>query len=224
MSKKILVVAAHPDDEVLGCGGVMAKHALEGNEVAVLFVADGVSARNSKQLDVDLKERKKSAHNALEILGAKPLEFLDFPDNRLDSIPLLDIVQKIEASIHQYRPEIIYTHHYGDLNIDHAITHRATLTACRPLPSSSIKQIYTYEVLSATEWALGTNIFSPNYYVNVADFLEKKIKALQAYGEEIPQSNHPRSIEALRCQGALRGASVGRIFCEAFQLIRAIHD
>lgn len=223
MSKNILVIAAHPDDEVLGCGGTIASRSYEGDQVNIVFVADGVGARLA-DFECNLKERKKSAYKAASILGVKSVEFFDFPDNQLDTIPLLSIVQKLEQIIEKFKPEIIYTHHYGDLNIDHQITHRATMTACRPSPHSSIKQIYAYEVLSSTEWALNGNVLKPQYFVNIAEFINQKIDALSAYEKEVRLFPHPRSFEAVRHLAALRGAHMGQQFCEAFQLIRYIHD
>ena len=149
--KKILVVAAHPDDEVLGCGGTIAKHISEGDEVHTLFIADGVKSR-TKRVKNDFEDRNKACNLAQSFLRIKSTNFLEFPDNKLDSIPLLNIIQKIESIIEKIRPKIVYTHHHGDLNIDHKITHNATLTACRPLPDSSVKEIYGFEVISSTDF------------------------------------------------------------------------
>jgi LmbE family N-acetylglucosaminyl deacetylase len=221
MSKNVLVIAAHPDDEVLGCGASMAKHALQGDKVGVLFVADGIGARNNS-FEGDLQKRKAAAHEALKILGAEALDFLDFPDNRLDSVPLLDIVQKIESMIAQFSPEIVYTHHHGDLNIDHAVVHRATMTACRPLPGSRIKEVYAYEVLSATDWSLGNSLFSPNVFVNIGEFWDKKADALMCYVDEMRSFPHTRSLESLDFLSRHRGATMGLERAEAFSTIRML--
>lgn len=223
MSNNILVIAAHPDDEVLGCGGTIAKHIDNNDKVGVLFIADGVGSRLDS-FDDNLKKRKYAATNAIKVLGGKILGFFDFPDNCLDTIPLLDIVQKIEKSIFQFKPAVVYTHHYGDLNIDHAIVHRATMTACRPVPDSHVKEIYTYEVLSSTEWSLGNNLFMPNYFVDIDKYWMKKINAISAYVDEIRAFPHARSKEAIEALSQYRGASVGLRKAEAFFMMRYIDD
>ncbi len=223
MTKNILVIAAHPDDEALGCGGTISKHSAKGDRIGVLFIADGVGARNDAFAE-NLKKRKHAAENALRILGAESLGFFDFPDNRLDTIPLLDIVQKIEKVIEDFQPSVVYTHHYGDLNVDHAIVHRSTLTACRPIPGSYVKEIYTYEVLSATEWSLGNNLFIPNYFINIEDYWDKKVTAINAYNQEMRPFPHTRSMEHLQSLAEHRGASVGLRKAEAFLMIRCVND
>ena len=137
--KKIAVVAAHPDDEVLGCGGTMARHVQEGDEVHVLYMADGVSSREEQNLQKDqLQLRNQAALAACNILGVSTFTFLGFPDNKMDSLPLLDIVRPLEERVRDIQPEVVYTHHHGDLNIDHQITYRAVMTACRPVPAQSV--------------------------------------------------------------------------------------
>ncbi|MBS0185074.1 MAG: PIG-L family deacetylase [Proteobacteria bacterium] len=223
MMANILVIAAHPDDEALGCGGTMARHSAMGDKVGVLFIADGVGARNDT-FQENLIKRKKAAKNALKILNTEALDFLDFPDNRLDTIALLDIVQKIESTIHKFQPQTIYTHHYGDLNIDHSIVHKATMTACRPVPGCSVKNIYSYEVLSSTEWGLANKRFVPNYFIDIADYWDQKRDALMAYNEEMRAYPHTRSIESLEALSLHRGTSVGLRKAEAFSIIRSIND
>lgn len=223
MTKNILIIAAHPDDEVLGCGGTIARHSSNRDRIGVLFIADGVGARNDAFAE-NLKKRKQAAEAALKTLGAESLGFLDFPDNRLDTIPLLDIVQKIEKVIEDFQPNVVYTHHYGDLNVDHAIVHRATLTACRPIPKSCVKEIYVYEVLSATEWSLGNNLFVPNCFVGIEDYWDQKINAINSYNQEMRPSPHTRSMEHLKSLAEHRGESVGLKKAEAFLMIRYIND
>lgn len=218
MSRNILVVAAHPDDEILGCGATMAKHADQGDKVGVLFIADGVGSRQKQ----NLPERKKSAENAIKIVGATILDFLDLPDGQLDSMPILNIIQKIEEFVQSFQPEIIYTHHYGDLNIDHAITHRAVMTACRPLPKQKVTSIFSFEVVSSTEWAAETDQFNPNYFVNVEKFWDKKIKALNEYAVEMREFPHARSMKNLDALSVFRGASAGIARAEAFRLVRSV--
>ncbi len=219
--KKILVVAAHPDDEVLGCGGTMARHADQGDEVHVIFVADGVSSRGDKNSH---KDRCDMAKKAAKLLGAKTPHFLPFPDNQLDSIPLLNIIQAIEPIIAEIKPEIIYTHHDGDLNIDHTLTNKAVITSCRPLPYSTIKSIYGFEVLSSTEWSAPNpaNSFMPNFFVGIEETFERKIKALRVYDEEMREFPHARSYQCVEAQAILHGGQNGLMKAESFSLIRSI--
>ena len=222
MNKKILVVAAHPDDEVLGCGGTMARHASNGDKVHVLFMSAGVGSRENIKND-EVNERRICAKQASKILGSQSPQFLNFPDNRMDSISLLDVVKSIELVIQEIGPDVVYTHHIGDLNIDHQITHKAVLTACRPQPESSVKEIYSFEVLSSTEWSTN-NPFIPNYFVDISDTLELKISAVKAYNSELRTFPHARSIESVKALAKYRGASVGIRAAEAFKVERLISE
>lgn len=222
MSKNILIVAAHSDDEVLGCGGTISRHVAEGDIVSAVYMADGVTSRGSAN-SKEITGRHVAANNAQNILGIKESIYLDLPDNRMDAIPLLEIVQMLEKIIRKLKPEIIYTHYYGDLNIDHRITFQAVMTACRPIPSQTVKEIYAFEVMSSTDWALtGANSFMPNYYVDIGSYLNTKIKALQAYDLEMIDPPHSRSYENIKCLANHRGYSIGRTAAEAFILIRSI--
>lgn len=175
MIKTVLVVAAHTDDEALGCGGTIAKHVAQGDAVYAVFLADGVTSRSGATPD-ELEARNAVAAKAHEILGIKKSFMLGFPDNRMDAVPLLDIVQKLEQVLVEVQPQVVYTHHHGDLNIDHRITHQATVTACRAVPGASVREIYTFEVLSSTEWNTpGVNPFTPNIFVDITEYLEIKI-------------------------------------------------
>lgn len=222
MSKSVLVVAAHTDDEALGCGGTIARHVAEGDTVHAVFLADGVTSRSESNSD-ELRRREKAAKDAHAILGIQSMHYLGFPDNRLDSVPLLDIVQLLEARIRALRPNVIYTHHHGDLNVDHRITNQAVLTACRPLPESSVREIYTFEVMSSTEWSCTSQpSFLPQLYVDVSDYLDLKLKALDAYRLEMRPEPHSRSIEHIRTLALHRGFSVGVNAAEAFMVTRII--
>ena len=182
MNKTILVIAAHSDDEALGCSGVIARHVAEGDNVHLLFMTDGVASRSGKVNNK--KKRLTDAQVVAEILGVGTLTNLNFPDNRMDSIPLLDVVKEIEDKISQIQPEVIYTHHIGDLNIDHQITHKAVITACRPQPDFCVKEIYTFEVLSSTEWQTsGVQPFCPNVFIDVTHYIDIKKQALEVYSE-----------------------------------------
>lgn len=221
----VLVVAAHPDDEVLGCGGTMAHHAEKGNKVHVIFLADGLTSRGETSITAtDLERRKEAAHRACETLGAHPPRFLGLPDNRLDSLSLLDVVQQIEPVIAEVKPISIYTHHGGDLNVDHRVAHQAVMTACRPQPGFYVRAIYSFEVPSSTEWsssAIGTP-FCPTLFVDVTKYLERKIQALRFYTEEIHDFPHARSLKAVQAQALLRGVSVGVEAAEAFMVERQL--
>ena len=220
MKKTILVVAAHSDDEALGCGGTMARHAMHGDTVHVLFLADGVTSRDK---NADSCARNQAAINAAKLLGAQPPQFLNLPDNRLDTVPFLEIVQSVEKKIQELSPDTIYTHHGGDLNIDHEITHRAVMTACRPIPSQPVSSIYGFEVLSSTEWGSDNmNAFFPVHYVSIEGFYKEKLAALNCYAEEMRPFPHARSFEAVEALVRLRGCQVGLTAAEAFTVLRQI--
>lgn len=222
MTKVVAVIAAHSDDEALGCGGTIARHIAEGDQVHAIFLTDGVSSRSDVDLS-ELRKRKQAAEVAHKILGLHSVHYLENPDNRLDSLPLLDIVQQLESVVHPLSPEVIYTHHYGDLNIDHRITHEAVMTACRPLPGSTTKEIYAFEIMSSSEWnSPGKSSFCPQYYVDISPYLELKLKALEAYALEMRDAPHSRSIQHIQALAIHRGHSAGVASAEAFMLMRSL--
>ena len=164
----VLVVAAHADDEVLGCGGTLARHRANGDEVSVVFMTDGVGSRSHSSRNEE-KMRLSAAHTALKNLSIKDTHQLSFPDNKMDTVPLLEIVKSVEKILKKIKPTLIYTNHNGDLNIDHQITQRAVLTACRPEPKTSVKNILSFEVLSSTEWGTPNVLpFTPNHFVDIS--------------------------------------------------------
>jgi LmbE family N-acetylglucosaminyl deacetylase len=220
----VLIIAAHPDDEVLGCGGAMAKHAAGGDTVHTLFLADGVSARPVDGGRAAIDGRKEAAARAAQALGVEPPRFLDLPDNRLDTMALLDVVRPVEDMVAALLPAIIYTHHSGDLNIDHRIAHQATMTACRPLPSSPVVAIYAFEVASSTEWASPNTgaPFRPTRFIDIDRELECKLSALACYEGEMQPFPHSRSAQALEALARWRGASAGVAAAEAFEVLRQI--
>lgn len=222
MSTTVLVVVAHGDDEALGCGGTIAAHAARGDAVHLLVVADGVTSRAA---DTDRAGREADTRAAAERLGiaARP-EFLGFPDNRLDSVALLDVVQAVEAVVERVRPVVVYTHHGGDLNIDHAVVHRAVMTACRPLPGAPVRAIYGFEVPSSTEWSDPdlARPFVPQRFVGIGDHLQTKLEALACYGSEMRPFPHARSTEAVEALARLRGSQVGMPAAEAFTVLREV--
>jgi LmbE family N-acetylglucosaminyl deacetylase len=223
----VLVIAAHPDDEVLGCGGTIARLSAEGQAVHVAILGEGVTSRYSQreQADPALLERLRGcSRRAAEILGARSHSLGRLPDNRFDTVPLLDIVKGIEDLVAQHQPEVIYTQHGGDLNLDHAITFRATLTAARPLPGCPVKAVYAYEVPSSTDWAFQQfqPRFQPNVFVDIHRTLEKKLQAMRCYESEARPFPHPRSSEALHAAAQRWGSAAGLPAAEAFQCVREI--
>ena len=226
--ERICIIAAHPDDEVLGCGGTAARHADTGDEVHVLIMAEGATARadegdrNGNYVE-ERKALRAAAETAASILGTKSPAFADFPDNRMDTAALLDVTKRIEQMIGKIKPDIVYTHHGGDLNIDHRIVHQAVLTACRPLPDSPVRAIYTFETVSSTEWSSleeDAGAFRPTRFVDISGQLERKLAALGAYGMEMRTPPHARSKENVSALAAHRGASAGLMAAEAFMVVR----
>lgn len=181
--RHIAVIVAHPDDEILGFGGMMCRHAEAGEPVSVLFLATGLAARGAdgKADAAALKRLQDDARGANKVLGVEHVEFSDCPDNRMDSVPLLDVIKRVEAFVERVDPTIIYTHHSDDLNIDHEITARAVITACRPLPHARARAIYGGEVISSSEYSFPHRRFAPNTYVGIANYLERKCAALRCY-------------------------------------------
>lgn len=217
----VLVIAAHPDDEVLGCGATMAWHADRGDPVHVVFIADGeTSRRDGAQHQVSA--RGASAAEAARVLGAHPPRSLGFPDQRLDAIALLDIVQAIEPIVNEIRPDIVYTHFLDDLNTDHAIVARSAMTACRPQPGGSVRALYAFEVLSATNWLDPTRQFFPQRTIDVSAYWARKQAALRAYEREMRPSPHARSHDVVDALGTYRGGLVGVAKGEAFVVLREI--
>jgi LmbE family N-acetylglucosaminyl deacetylase len=217
---KVLVIASHPDDEVLGCGGTMAKLAKEGHEIELLILGEGLTSRPGSATN-SLASLHSDALKSAQVLGVRDVHFENLPDNRFDGLELLDIVKKIEGHMHRFKPEWVFTQHGGDLNLDHSITFRATLTAARPLPHSSLRAIYAYEVPSSTEWAFQKIAppFEPNLFFDISPTLSKKLEAMGCYSSEMRPFPHPRSEEALTAVARRWGSVVGTAAAEAFQVI-----
>jgi LmbE family N-acetylglucosaminyl deacetylase len=223
----VLVVAAHPDDEVLGAGGVMPKLAKRPGGLHIAILGEGVTSRpglsDAERISA-LSQLKRNAEDVAKLVGAASLTLEGLPDNRFDTVPLLDIVQRVERLIDRLSPTAIFTHHPGDLNVDHATTFRAVLTATRPVASCPVRELYTFEVPSSTEWAFQQlqPTFRPNVFIDITDEIETKVKAMSLYEGEARQFPHPRSGEALRGLARRWGAVVGRPYVEAFELVRSI--
>lgn len=226
MIRSILILAAHPDDEVLGCGGTIAKLADEGAIIHVAFLADGVFSRAGDQVkrQEELRIRREAAQKACDILGVKSVSFGDFPDNRMDTVALLDITKALENLIAEYKPEVVFTHHAGDVNIDHRRMHEAAVTACRPQRGHPVKTLLCFEVPSSTEWQLpgSAPVFAPNWFVDISDTLDRKFSALDAYAAELRDWPHPRSRQGVEHLARWRGATVGVDAAEAFMLGRQL--
>ena len=224
----IMVVAAHPDDEVLGCGGTLTALAKENN-VIVGVLGEGATSREQDRADTPtsaIGELQDQARTAASILGVSEVVFGGLPDNRFDNLPLLEIVKIVEGWVERFEPEVIYTHSSGDLNIDHTLAFRAVLTATRPVEGSSVRDLYSFAVVSSTEWAFQavSPAFVPNTFVDISTTIEQKISALEAYRGEIRTFPHPRSVDNLRATAQKWGAASGFGYAEAFQLIRSIRS
>lgn len=225
--KKVLVVAAHPDDELLGVGGTIRKLANEGAECHAVIIGEGITSRAEKRADADfneLKELQMDARAAAKKVGYQSIDFCELPDNRLDSMDLLDVIKVVSKYVELYKPDTIFTHHHGDLNIDHRIVCEAVLTACRPVGDYCVERIYSYETASSTEWNYTYGEpFTPTVFFDVTDTVESKIEGMSCYRSESAEYPHPRSAKALRALASYRGSNVGVEMAEAFMVLRDVH-
>ncbi len=223
MGKNVLVVSAHPDDETLGAGGTIVRHVRQGDHVTVLILTDGVTSYHQMT-----EPQKAAARKACDIMGVERVHFADLPDQRLDSMPLLEVIRPISTMIEEVNPQVLYTHHRGDSNQDHRTAFAATLVAIRPFGGNPVTRVLCYEVASSTEWGppFADWAFLPNVYLDISAVLEKKLEALAAYKDtyrsEIMPFPHPRSIEAARAYAQQRGITVGMHAAEAFVLVREL--
>jgi len=218
---KVLVIAAHPDDEILGCGGTIARHTAKGDDVYVLIMSEGVSAQYEDK-EKFLKLRRDACLKATKYLGVKEVFFDEFPDGKLDSISQLEINKKIEGVIAKVNPQRVYTHHHGDLNKDHRIVHDSTLIATR----RNVQEVFSYEILGSTNKCADNKemIFVPNYYVSIDKYLDKKLKALSFYETEVKNFPNPVSEEAIKVLAKHRGVESGLNAAEAFVCIKKIEE
>lgn len=223
---KILVIAAHPDDEVYGMGGTIAKLSAQGHEVHVLIVTDGCTAQYALRPDLPeiIEKKHREALDANALLGVKEVHFGAFPDMRLDTVPHVEVNRLIEDTIEAVGPEVVYTHFYGDVNLDHQMVYRSTLVAVRPVPGQCVKALYAYYVPSSTEWSpqLAQTAFLPNTMVDITGYEACKEQALRAYQTEERAYPHPRSAQYVRETDRARGLQWGLGSSEAFMLLRKI--
>lgn len=218
---RVVVIGAHPDDELLGAGGTLVRHVLAGDEVHAIVVADGAGSRYPAELALTLE---KQAHRAAEVIGFTSLRFMSLPDQRLDTVPLIELTQRLEGVLDEIDPATVYTHFPEDVNADHRLVARCTWTACRPYARPGVRRFAAFETPSSTEWAWpmpGTEL-RPNLFVDVTDTLEAKVAAMECYETELRDYPHPRSARALRERAAYWGSHVGWTAAEPFVLLREL--
>lgn len=227
MPMRILAVVAHPDDEIIGVGGTLCKHIDEGDDVKVIILGDGKTSRYNtyqKLTEIQIRNSKIETEQALDKLGIKNYQMKFLPNNRFDGIERLNLVKIVSKYINEFRPEKVYTHHIGDLNIDHRRCAEAVVIASRPIENPSVKSVLMFETLSSTEmggYTLGT-IFIPNYFVNIEKQLDRKLKAMACYKSELRDFPHPRSLESIKINAQLYGSKINIFAAEAFSLFRRI--
>ena len=225
MNKKILIVAAHPDDEVLGCFGTVAKLIKDGYEAYTLILGEGKTSRDTQRVVENKKDEidllNSEIQKANNIIGIKKVFIESFPDNRFDSVDLLDIIKVISKVKNEVQPDIIFTHYENDLNIDHQITYKAVITATRPMEDECVKEIYSFEILSSTEWNYPLS-FSPDTFWDISETLELKMNAMEQYRSELCQYPHPRSIEGIKLNAEYHGMRVGKQYVESFKTLRSV--
>lgn len=222
LGRRLLVVGAHPDDEVLGCGGLIAANAAVGGESHVLIVSEGSSAQNGNNPNL-MKRRHAQLERAVSHLGATALDHWDYPDMQLDTVPHTELNKALQKYIEGGEFSVVLTHHPFDINRDHQVLFRSVLVACRPTPESPVDALLTYHINSSTEWAMGppNERFAPSLYVDITAQLDRKLEALSFYEEELREYPHPRSIEAVRDRARVYGSEVGLEAAEGFHLVYA---
>jgi len=223
--KKILIVAAHPDDEVIGCGGSIPKFIKNDFTVDVMFMTNGISSRFEANSEFNnlIRIRKDNALRANKIMGVNSVEFFDFPDNSMDVVPLLELAKAVERIVFKIKPSIVITHSNNDLNIDHRLTHQSVLIATRPKPNNLVKKLMFFEIPSSTNWNPSAKQFNPIEYVDITEFIDIKEKALLSYESEICKFPHTRSLEGILSLNTYRGTTVGVSSAEAFEIGRILN-
>jgi len=229
--ERVLIVAAHPDDEVLGCGGTIRRFRNTGCEVGVFILGKGPTSREPDSTPGRLQEIKdttsletKAVSRLLsyELVDYPEVSWPDFKDNRFDTLPNLDVTKVVEAALESYRPDVVFTHWFWDLNVDHHAVSRAVATATRPYPGQVVKEVYQFETPSSTEWGTAVGAFKPNVFIDISSVLGLKISAFEIYKSEVRDAPHPRSFESLRARAVHWGSKVGVGAAEAFILVRSV--
>ncbi|HVK75363.1 MAG TPA: PIG-L deacetylase family protein [Kofleriaceae bacterium] len=218
---RVLIVAAHPDDELLGVAGTIARHTADGDQVTCVVCSEGATARYEAGAIGTLQD---SGQRAARLLGVRELRFLGMRDQHLDAQPVLTVIQAIEAVVREVAPEVVYTHHWGDVNRDHKVVNEAVMVACRPVGDDYPRAVYLFETPSSTEWSWPdpASAFVPNHFVDVTATIERKLEAMACYATELRPPPHPRSLEALRSRAAYWGQLVGRAYAEPFVVARQV--
>lgn len=218
---KVLVVAPHADDEVLGVGGTIAKYIDEGNEVYVCVITTGHPSMFPQEVLDKLRNEAIESH---KFLGVNQTYFLDLPAVMLSEVPKHEVNQKINGVIDEVQPDVVFIPHFGDMHLDHYIVSQASMVGVRPIKNHRILEVYSYETLSETEWNIPhvTNAFMPNTYIDITDYLDKKKIAMEHFTTQLTEFPHPRSIEAIESLAKLRGSTIGVKAAEAFCLVRRI--
>jgi len=218
---KVLVLAAHPDDELLGLGGTVARHADAGDEVIAVIASEGATSRYASDAAATLEA---SCRAAAVVLGIREVRFLGFADQRMDTVPLIEVTQRIEAVVREVRPDTVYTHHWGDLNRDHRVVSEATQVACRPVGGNYPRRVYCFETPSSSEWSAPdpASQFTPTRFVDVTATIDRKLRAMACYPSEVRPAPHPRSLDGLRARAAVWGHTVGVGYAEAFVVLRQV--
>lgn len=226
-TKNALVIAAHPDDEILGLGGTIRKLINDNYSISCVILGEGLTSRKDSRVDTpknQLLELKGNTLKAASIIGYSNVDFCELPDNRFDSVDLLEVIKIVTKQVEKYKPDTIFTHHYGDLNIDHRITYEAVTTSCRPVGNYVTKNIICFETPSSTEWNFkhSEGSFKPNLFIDITQTLRTKLDAMSCYLTEVTEYPHPRSLEALKVIAARWGTVVGTDYAEAFELVRSV--
>lgn len=218
---RVVVIGAHPDDELLGAGGTLARHVLAGDEVHAIVIADGAGSRYPDQMITTLE---KDAQRAAQTIGFASLRLQALPDQRLDTVPFIELTQLIESVLDDVGPHVVYTHFPGDVNADHGLVARAAWTACRPYSRPELRRFAVFETPSSTEWAwpMDGASLNPNHFVDVTGTLDIKIAAMECYETELRDYPHPRSSRALRERAAYWGSQIGRLAAEPFRILRDV--
>jgi LmbE family N-acetylglucosaminyl deacetylase len=218
---KVLVISAHPDDEILGVGGTVARHVLQGDQVTVVIVADGATSRYEAGAENTLRAY---GEKAAAVVGLRDVRFLGFKDQRLDQGAIIDVIKPIEKVVQEVRPEVVYCHHWGDLNRDHRVVSEAVAVACRPVGEGYPRRLLMFETPSSSEWSVPDPAlqFMPNVFIDIGATIEKKLEAMACYESELRPEPHPRSLAALRARAQYWGQIVGKAYVEPFVLAREV--